>query len=74
MSPLSEGYNFKMFHHLAKMILNLITSQAQPKICVSVFEIQDVCNVYLILFAGIQNHVLTMTYTNQKQMHQSFKF
>jgi len=69
MSPLSEGYNFKMFHHLAKMILNLITSQAQPKICVSVFEIQDVCNVYLI-----QNHVLTMTYTNQKQMHQSFKF
>ena len=40
MSPLSEGYNFKMFHHLAKMILNLIMSQAQLKICVSVFEIQ----------------------------------
>jgi len=33
MSTLSTGYNFKMFHHLAKMILNLM-SQAQPKICV----------------------------------------
>jgi len=45
MSPLSEGYNFKMFDHLTKMILNLIMSQAQPKICVTVFEIQEVCNI-----------------------------
>jgi len=34
-----------LINHLAKMILNLITSQAQPNICVSVFEIQEVCNV-----------------------------
>ena len=45
MSPISEGYNFKMFHNLAKIILNLLMSQAQPKICVSVFEIQEVCNI-----------------------------
>jgi len=43
--PYLKGYNFKMFHHLTKTILNLIMSQAQPKICVSVFEIQEVCNI-----------------------------
>jgi hypothetical protein len=50
--PYLKGYNFKMFHHLEKMMLNLITKWAQPKICASVFEIQEVCNITSHFVAG----------------------